>query len=314
MRGKLTGKGEILVEDVCRSYAGRKRPAVHALSHVSFHVPPGTVLGLLGPNGAGKTTCARIISTLLLPTSGRVLVSGADVVASPRAARQACGVTFGGEQGLYPRLTGTQNLAYFATMERIPPRQADRRIGELLARVGLADKASARVETYSRGMKQRLHIARALLTDPPVIVLDEPSAGLDAEAAWELRALVREAAGDARAVLLTTHDMHEAEALCHRLVVLQNGSVRYSGDVGGLVNGDLAILEVRAAPDWAGDLRALPGYRRSEVGPGTLRIHTTAPAEAASSLTALVSGLDEMVSVRKPTLEEAYLELVAGTS
>jgi ABC-2 type transport system ATP-binding protein len=311
----MTGKGEIVVEDLCRSYGGGKRPVVHALSRVSFHVPPGTVVGLLGPNGAGKTTCARIISTLLLPTSGRVLVSGADVVTSPRAARQACGVTFGGEQGLYPRLTGAQNLAYFATMQRIPPRLADRRIGELLARIGLADKASARVETYSRGMKQRLHIARALLTNPQVIVLDEPSAGLDPEAAWELRALVREAAGDARAVLLTTHDMHEAEALCHRLVVLQNGSVRYSGDVGGLLNGDLAILEVPAnAQERVGDLRGLPGFRRSEVGPDRLQIHTTAPADATSSLTARLPELDGMVSLRKPSLEEAYLELVAGAS
>jgi ABC-2 type transport system ATP-binding protein len=302
-----------LVENLSRSYGGGKKPLIQALDDVSFAVPPGEIVGLLGPNGAGKTTCARIVSTLLRPTSGRVTVGGFDVVARPKLVRKRCGVTFGGELGLYPRLTGRQNLQYFATMQRIPPRAADQRITVLLKKVGLDERAESRVEEYSRGMKQRLHIARALLNEPLVLVLDEPSAALDPEAALELRSLVREAASAERAVMLTTHSMHEAQALCHSLVIMIRGRIRYAGTVSGLVSSGSAVIEtpVGAMPR-IGDSANLPGFRRSEAGPEILTIYSTMPGEAEAILRRRVPDLGPEIRRRNPTLEEAYLDLIQG--
>src|SRR6266540_2387292 len=151
----------------------RRVKEIEAVRGVSFEIEKGELFGLLGPNGAGKTTTIKMLITLLIPTSGTASVLGHDVVKDPREVRKRIGYVFGGERGLYDRLSGMDNLRYFAELYAVPPREQKQRIGELLELVGLAGRENERVEGYSRGMRQRLHIARGLLHDPPVVFLDE---------------------------------------------------------------------------------------------------------------------------------------------
>ncbi len=164
----------------------RRIEPVEAVRGVSFHIERGEVFGLLGPNGAGKTTTIKMLITLLLPTSGSATILGHDVVADPRAVRRRIGYVFGGDRGLYERLSALDNLRYFAELYAVPAREQRARIGELLELVGLSGRERERVEGFSRGMRQRLHIARGLLHDPDLLFLDEPSIGIDPVGAREL--------------------------------------------------------------------------------------------------------------------------------
>ena len=178
---------------------------MRALTDVTFAIEPGELFGLLGPNGAGKTTSIKILATLLLPSSGRASVLGHDPAAEPWKVRPLIGYVFGGDRGLYDRLSARDNLSYFADVYRLPRREKGRRIDELLELVGLRGRERERVETYSRGMRQRLHIARGLLHDPPVLFLDEPTIGLDPVGARELREAVSALKDAGKTILLTTH-------------------------------------------------------------------------------------------------------------
>src|SRR5439155_15048230 len=169
----------------------RKRKDVVALEDLSLEVGEGELFGLLGPNGAGKTTTVKILTTLLIPTAGSASVLGYDVVRDARQIRPRVGFVFGGERGLYYRVSGRDNLEYFAELYAVEPRRIRVRVDELLDLVGLRDRANERVEGYSRGMKQRLHLARMLLHDPAVLFLDEPTIGLDPIGARELREAVQ---------------------------------------------------------------------------------------------------------------------------
>src|ERR1019366_196975 len=186
----------IEVRDLGRKYRvrsgflDRRGSEVDAVRGISFDVERGELFGLLGPNGAGKTTTIKMLITLLLPTSGSARVEGFDVVADPVEVRRRVGYAFGGDRGLYDRLSAFDNLRYFAELYGVPGRQQRPRIGELIEMVGLTGRERERVEGYSRGMRQRLHIARALLHKPAVLFLDEPSIGIDPVGAQELRATV----------------------------------------------------------------------------------------------------------------------------
>src|SRR5689334_10037948 len=203
----------------------RRTLEVEAVRGVSFEVAEGELFGLLGPNGAGKTTTIKMLITLLIPTSGSAHVLGLDVVKSPREVRKRIGYVFGGERGLYERLSGLDNLRYFAELYAVPPRNQKRRIAELLDLVGLTGREKERVEGYSRGMRQRLHIARGLLHDPPVVFLDEPTIGVDPVGARELRNTISSLTQAGKTVLLTTHYMFEADALCDRIAVIKDGRI-----------------------------------------------------------------------------------------
>src|SRR5918911_3899355 len=204
------------VTDVRRTYRSRSgifsRRAIvtEALQGISFEVERGELFGLLGPNGAGKTTMIKVLTTLLLPTSGSVRVLGYDVRREARKIRGRIGYVFGGERGLYDRLSALDNLRYFADLYGVDPRSQRGRIGDVLELVGLTGRERERVEGYSRGMRQRLHIARGLLHDPPVVFLDEPTIGVDPVGARELRATIASLTEAGKTVLLTTHYMFEA--------------------------------------------------------------------------------------------------------
>jgi ABC-2 type transport system ATP-binding protein len=199
---------------------------VQALDGVSLAVDPGEVVALLGPNGAGKSTLIKILGTTVLPDSGSVTVAGHDVVRDAMAARRYLGLMIGDERSHYWRITGRRNLAFFAALFGIPRRQAETRAAMLLEAVGLADAADRRVLGYSSGMRARLSLARALLADPPLLLLDEPTRNLDPLAAARFRESASGLAGQrGTGILFATHDLHEAVATSTRIVVLSRGRI-----------------------------------------------------------------------------------------
>jgi ABC-2 type transport system ATP-binding protein len=314
------------VDGVTRSFRSsrgvlrRTSSEVQAVRGVSFEVERGELFGLLGPNGAGKTTTIKMLITLLLPTSGRLRVLGHDVVAQPRQVRRRVGYVFGGDRGLYERLSGLDNLRYFAELYGLPARQQRARIGELLELVGLAGRERERVEGYSRGMRQRLHIARGLLHRPDVLFLDEPSIGLDPVGARELRTTVKTLVGTGTTVLLTTHYMFEADELCDRIAVLAQGRIVASGTPGELkrrvTDGSVVEVEVFGIPDGVVDrIRALPGVGSVAIEERAQAQLLTVQARAGADVIQPALGCLEgarvgRVVTREPTLEDAYVELV----
>src|ERR671937_1170523 len=293
---------------------------VEAVRGISFAIEEGELFGLLGPNGAGKTTTIKMLITLLIPTSGRASVLGYDVVKDAREVRKRIGYVFGGERGLYDRLSALDNLRYFAELYRVPAAKRSARIDALLDLVELKGRERERVETYSRGMKQRLHIARGLLHDPELLFLDEPTIGLDPLGARELRDTIANLHQAGKTILLTTHYMYEADALCQRIAVIANGSFVATGtpaDLKGVV-GDNTIVEIETfgVPDETVErLRRVPGVRG--VGVETrehAQVLLVQSAAGAQIVRALLNELSETVTgkvvTREPTLEDAYVELV----
>jgi ABC-2 type transport system ATP-binding protein len=202
-----------------------KRERFRAVDDIDLLVEPGEIFGLLGPNGAGKTTTMKMLATLLIPTSGTIRVLGIDPLERPREVRARLGAMLSGERSLYMKLTGRENLEYFAALYHVPPSETKARIARVLAAAKLADRAEDYVERYSTGMRQRLALARALLPDPPLVVLDEPTVGLDPQASRDLRDRVRELKAQGRTVLLTTHYMEEADQLCDRIAIIDHGRI-----------------------------------------------------------------------------------------
>ena len=202
-----------------------KREKFVAVNAIDLRVERGEIFGVLGPNGAGKTTTLRMLATLLEPTSGDVRVLGLDVKTHPREIRANLGAMLSGERSLYWKLTARENLEYFAALYHVPPKETKPRIDAALVAVKLADRADDYVERYSTGMRQRLALARALLPDPPLVILDEPTVGLDPQAARDLRDRVRELKRQGRTVLLTTHYMEEADQLCDRIAIIDHGEI-----------------------------------------------------------------------------------------
>lgn len=221
-----------------------ERRTVTALDGLDLRVEPGRVFCLLGPNGAGKTTLIKILATLVLPDGGRALVGGHDVAREPRPAKRAVGYAVGEERSFYWRLTGRQNLEFFAALYGLRGAARDRRIAEVLELAGLGDAAGLRFNTYSTGMKQMLAFARALLADAAILLVDEPTRSLDPLAADRIRSFLRgEMAGrQGKTVLWATHDLGEAADYADDIAVISRGRVRLRGPAGALGRGSRAAL------------------------------------------------------------------------
>jgi ABC-2 type transport system ATP-binding protein len=196
-----------------------------AVDGVSLQVHPGEIFGLLGPNGAGKSTTIRMLCTLLEPTSGTARVNGYDIMKQANLVRQNLGTVLAGERSIYWKLTARENLEYFAALYHIPPEIAKKRVAELLERMELTARANDLVEKYSTGMKQRVAISKALVANPPILLLDEPTLGLDPQAARNLRELIAQLKAEGHTILLTTHYMEEADQLSDRIAIIDQGKI-----------------------------------------------------------------------------------------
>ena len=298
----------------------RKPLEVKAVRGIDFDVRQGELFGLLGPNGAGKTTTIKMLITLLLPTAGEARVLGYDVVTQPREIRKRIGYVFGGDKGLYERLSALDNLRYFAELYGVSGAEQKRRIGELLELVGLEGREKERVEGYSRGMRQRLHIARGLRHDPEVLFLDEPTIGLDPVGARELRSTIASLTQAGKTILLTTHYMFEADALCDRIAVISQGDIVAEGTPGQLKSrvesGSVTEVEVYGVPDETVErLRGLEGvlavWVEEREQTQVLSVQTRADVQLTAAILGHLNGANVgRVSHREPTLEDAYVALV----
>lgn len=230
---------------LAKSYVDPQRGRVEALRGLDLACEPGEIYGLLGPNGAGKTTTLRILATILLPTSGSARIGGVDVTEDPLEARRRLGF-LSGTTGLYPRLTARETLRYFGALHGLVDDALDARVEELLDAFGIRDYADGRCESLSTGQRQKVSIARAVLHDPPVLILDEPTTGLDILASSAMIDFIEAARARGTCVLFSTHVLSEAERLCDRIGVLWRGRL--------LASGTLDELCERTGREWLEDV------------------------------------------------------------
>jgi ABC-2 type transport system ATP-binding protein len=303
------------------------KPAqVVALAGVDLEVAPGEFFGLLGPNGAGKTTLIKILTTLLLPTSGQASIFGFDVSTETRRIRRIMNMVAGGEQSGYGILTVREQLWMFSQFYGLNGKEGWARVDELIEAVGLTDQRLQRVSTLSTGQRQKMNMARGLLNDPWILFLDEPTLGLDVAAARGIRDLVLawKAAVPGRTVLLTTHYMAEADELCERIAIVDHGRILAIGTPDELKRRvqreSIFRLEVDHLDGGAPALSRLPGVvsaaLAAESDPEAQRVALNLVLEEDGALGAVVTALaglgSQILALRKsePTLEDVFIELV----
>lgn len=294
-----------------------------AVNSISFEVKKGEIFGILGPNGAGKTTTIRMLSTLLKPTSGKAEVLGIDVSDDRRSKelRKRINMVSGGERGLYYRLTGRQNLKYFSDLYGVPKDIRDERIEKTLELVGMTEAAERRVEEYSRGMKQRIHIARALINDPEILYLDEPTIGLDPEISLQIRRIVKGLSDSGKTIILTTHYMFEAEELCDRMIILKQGNVVGYGSVEELkskVSDDTMVRIVTTKdPSDAVSSLCIDSITDKRIEALSGRFAVSIRCRKDSDIIGTLEEALQQYGIRsigydEPTLEDTYLYLTGG--
>ena len=294
----------IQIENLGHQYNGRA-----ALRGVSFTVRPAEIFGLLGPNGSGKTTLFRVLSTLLLPSSGRALICGADVAQDPNIARQHIGVVFQA-QSVDAKLTAAENLWHQGHLYGLSGHNLQERIQEMLARVGLADRARERVETFSGGMQRRVELAKGLLHRPQVLLLDEPTTGLDPGARidlWRYLQVLRDE--EHVSVLITTHLMEEAER-CDRLAILSEGELVAIGtpsELKSAIGGDVIVIESGNAESLAARVKSQFGVTTALVD-GKLRLERAGGHRFSTELVEAFPGEIDAISVSKPSLEDVFIQ------
>jgi ABC-2 type transport system ATP-binding protein len=289
---------------------------VRAVDKISMEVPSGIVFGFLGPNGAGKTTTIRLLLGLLAPDEGQAQVLGLDTSTQGNEIRARCGALLE-HHGLYERMSAEDNLEYFGRIWRLPDPERKARVKELLSGMGLWERRRELVGGWSRGMKQKLAVARALLHRPELVFLDEPTAGLDPVAASGLREeLAALVAREGVTVFLTTHNLTEAEKLCQEVGVIRDGRLLAVGPLERLRAGAggprLEITGKGFTPSLLQNLQARPEVSGVELNDGRLVIHLRQPFESAPLVSQLVSAGVEVEEVRKgsASLEEAFLALM----
>ncbi len=303
----------ILAEDLQQRFK-----SVTALDGLSLSVPTGSVFGLLGPNGAGKTTFVRIVATLLRPSSGRVSVLGHDVLREPLAVRRRIGLA-GQFAAVDEELTGRENLEMVGRLYRLPAREARARAREVLERFELSDAADRRVSTYSGGMRRRLDLGASLAGRPPILLLDEPTTGLDPRSRQELWEIVEQLRRDGTTVLLTTQYLEEADRLAQQIALVDHGRIAAQGttdELKAMIGAQILVVRVADRSltlAVAQALRVLSGgeHPLADEAAGEVRVAVAAPSAAIAA----VRILDELgvepsgMELQQPSLDDVFLTL-----
>jgi ABC-2 type transport system ATP-binding protein len=315
LRAAGNGAGPAVeVSGLTKTYPG----GVEAVRGIDFQVAPGEVFGLLGPNGAGKSTTIGMLTTTIKPSGGSARLAGFDVVRDPLAARSVSSVVFQ-EPVLDRALTGRRNLDLHARLWGIPPSAAARRVAELAGSFGLSEVIGRPVDSLSGGQRRRLEIARALVSEPRVLFLDEPTAGLDTRIRYELLDLISGLRGrTGMTTVLTTHYLDEAERLCDRIAVMHQGTIVALDRPAALLAGlGSELLELRVEHNPAGALAAMRAHGLAVADAFAVGSTLTIPARArpARDTVAALAGLGihaDAVTTRKPTLDDVYLQLTGS--
>jgi len=324
--------GTVRVEGLSKTYTVRQRKglfksekrAVEALRGVTLDVQAGEIFGLLGPNGAGKTTLIKILTTLLLPTSGDVWVNGYHVRKQENQVRATVGCMLMGERGLYWKLTGRENLDYFGALYHLPPAARKRRSMEIIDLLALGDIADRTVETYSSGQKMKLAFGKALINDAPLLVLDEPTNTLDVPSASELRAIVRDLNAQGKTIIYTTHIMAEAETLCDRVAIIDHGQLLALGAIdelkASLGREQVVRIEGVISSRALDAVRQVPGVRQAtRTSLEGTELLTVVSANGHTNLPLLIAALSQAgaliqkISPEEVTLEDVFIAKTGRT-
>ena len=209
----------------------KKFKKVTAVDNVSFEVNPGEIIGLLGENGAGKTTTLRMLATMLKPTSGNAMIDGYNIIDNPNKIRERIGILFGGDVALYDRLTGRENMIYFAKLNGMSDLEADQAVNKITSELEMSDYIDRPVGKYSRGMKQKVSLARSIIHQPDVMLFDEPSTGLDVLSSKLIHDFILKCKKDNKAIVFSSHNMYETEKLCDRIIIIHKGKIVASGTI-----------------------------------------------------------------------------------
>jgi ABC-2 type transport system ATP-binding protein len=320
----MADDGAIIVDGLCKLFKKGKSDEVRAVNGVSFTIGNGELFGLLGPNGAGKTTLIKCISTLLIPDGGSAKIGGFDICTEPLQVRKHIGVLTGGERSLYWKLTPVENLIYFSALYGVPRKLVKERIGYLLDLMGLKDKAKTRVEKLSSGMKQKLSLARVLIHDPPILLVDEPTLGLDPYFARFIREFVRNELNKKlhKTILLTTHYMDEADELCGRIAFMNQGKIEALDTPYRLKQSmpQKQVLEIKCQGEIDKDfLSEMEGAASLSIshddGFVYLRVNTDNPETLLSDVLQKLGNKVKIFSVRVtvPTLEDVFVHLTGAS-
>ena len=209
----------------------KKFKKVTAVDNVSFEVNPGEIIGLLGENGAGKTTTLRMLATMLKPTSGNATIDGYNIIDNPNKIRERIGILFGGDVALYDRLTGRENMIYFAKLNGMSDLEANQAVNKIASELEMSDYIDRPIGKYSRGMKQKVSLARSIIHQPDVMLFDEPSTGLDVLSSKLIHDFILKCKKDNKAIVFSSHNMYETEKLCDRIIIIHKGKIVASGTI-----------------------------------------------------------------------------------
>ncbi len=286
-----------------------------AVDHISFTVEPGTIFAILGPNGAGKTTTVRMLTSILQPTSGWARVAGFDVVEQPTQVRAHVGVLTE-QHGLYERMKGIEYLDFFARVYHLSPAARRQRPLQLMEHFGLGDALNKHLGEYSKGMKQKLALVRAMLHDPPVLLLDEPTSAMDPQSAKLVRDAIKDLQRDERTITITTHNLAEAQSLADRIAVIRRGRIIANDTFQALSQrfAGLPLMELRLAHHLNGAANELSDMVEIVAqGDGWLHYRTADPHTVNPQVIRRLTGLGlDIVTLSElsRTLEDVYLQIV----
>lgn len=309
---------------VTKGWIRRKKEIVKAVDGISFEVKKGEIFGLLGQNGAGKTTIIKMLITLLAPSSGSCKVLGYNTYGEEKKFRDKINFIFGGEMGVYRRLSARDNLKYFANLYYMDEDKTNKQIDKLLDLVDLKDKADVLVETFSKGMIQRLQIARGLINDPEIVFMDEPTIGLDPFGAKILRNIIRKLKAEGKTIMLTTHYLYEADELCDRIAIINNGHLIALGTphelrsvIGGTNN--IEIVLEKSNDEILNKIEKLEGVisvNESNIDKGvklTIK-YLEDKLDVSGNILNLLNGFKILsFNLKELTLEDVYIKLVEAS-